>query len=377
MLAATPYMGLDSWYAYGTQINDAVIRGMADLVVSTGMRDVGYRYVWLDAGWPAGRNADGSLALNSSQWPDGLSGVCDYIHSQGLLAGIYIDAGPSTSHAFGSYGHYQQDANTFAAWGFDAVKADFVSGGPAGLDPHLVYPQFAGAVRANAGSRPMLLNVCNFWVPGQIDGTRPTLVNSSYENYQWAPKIAHSWRTDTDIGLDLRTTWTWIMRNFDHNCAHPEAAGPGHWNDPDYIVPSPNLTYDQIEAYVSLWVVMAAPLMVSADLATQPKSNLDLFTNREAIRISQDPLGAQAASVYREGDQQVLVRPLTNAAKAVCVLNRGSGKQTITVTSSMIGLPPDPMSVHNVWRQTRQTMRTISLTLAPTSCSLLRVWRRA
>ena len=137
-------MGVDTWYAYGAQINDSVIRDLADQVVLTGMRDAGYRYVWLDAGWPSGRNPDGSLVLDGTQWPHGLSGVCDYVHSRGLLAGIYIDAGPSTSRAFGSYGHYQQDAGTFAAWGFDAVKADFVSGGPAALDPHVVYPVYAG-----------------------------------------------------------------------------------------------------------------------------------------------------------------------------------------------------------------------------------------
>jgi Alpha galactosidase A/Transposase len=156
----------------------------------------------------------------------------EYIHARGLLAGIYIDAGPSTDQAFGSYGHYQQDADTFAAWGFDALKADFVSGGPAGLEPRVVFPQFASAVTNEASGRPMLFNVCNFWTPGQIDGTRPSAADSSYCDYQWAPKIAQSWRTDTDIGLDQKTTWQWIMRNFDHNCAHPEAAGPGHWNDP-------------------------------------------------------------------------------------------------------------------------------------------------
>jgi alpha-galactosidase len=373
VLAATPYMGVDSWYAYGSHISDSVVRGMADLVVSTGMRDAGYRYVWLDAGWPAGRNADGSLALNSSQWPEGLSGVCDYIHSLGLLAGIYIDAGPSTSQAFGSNGHYQQDADTFATWGFDAVKADFVSGGPSGLDPHVVYPQFAGAVSENASGRPMLFNVCNFWVPGQIDGTHPTLANSSYSNYQWAPPIAQSWRTDTDIGMDLKTRWSWIMRNFDHNCAHPEASGPGHWNDPDYIVPSPNLTYNQIKAYVSLWVMMAAPLMISADLSIQPQANVDLFTNLEAIRINQDALGAQAETAYRKGDQQILVKLLSDASRAVCVLNRGPRNQTITVTSSMIGLPSGPMTVRNVWRQTTQTSRTIRVSLASTSCYLFKV----
>jgi alpha-galactosidase len=373
VLAPTPYMGVDTWYAYGSHISDSVVRGMADLVVSTGLRDAGYRYVWLDAGWPAGRGTDGTLTLNSSQWPEGLSGICDYIHSLGLLAGIYIDAGPSTSQAFGSYGHYQQDADTFATWGFDAVKADFVSGGQAGLDPHAIYPQFASAVSENARGRPMLFNICNFWVPGQIDGIHPTLANSSYSNYQWAPQIAHSWRTDTDIGMDLKTTWGWIMRNFDHNCAHPDAAGPGHWNDPDYIVPSPNLTYNQVKAYVSLWIVMAAPLMISADLSNQLQANLDLFTHPEAILISQDARGAQASIAYRKGDQQVLVKPLADASQAVCVLNRGTRNETVTVTSSMIGLPSRPMTVRNVWRQMTQTSRTIRVNLAPTSCYLFRV----
>jgi alpha-galactosidase len=100
-----------------------------------------------------------SLALNSSQWPQGLSGVCDYIHSQGLLAGICIDAGPSTSRAFGSYRHYRQHADAFAAWGLDALKADFVSGGQTDLDPHVVYPQFASGVTNNASSRTMLVKV--------------------------------------------------------------------------------------------------------------------------------------------------------------------------------------------------------------------------
>jgi alpha-galactosidase len=257
--------------------------------------------------------------------------------------------------------------------GFDAVKADFVSGGPSGLDPHVIYPQFASALSENASGRPMLFNVCNFWVPGQIDGTQPTLANSSYSNHEWAPKIAQSWRTDTDIGMDLRTRWSWIMRNFDHNCAHPEASGPGHWNDPDYIVPSPNLTYNQVKAYVSLWVMMAAPLMISADLSVQPQTNVGLFTNTEAISINQDALGAQAETAYRSGDQQVLVKPLSDTSRAVCVLNRGTGSQTVTVTSSMIGLPSRPVTVRNVWRQTTQTLRTIRVTLAPTSCYLFRI----
>jgi alpha-galactosidase len=200
-------------------------------------------------------------------------------------------------------------------------------------------------------------------------------VDSSHCNYEWAPKIAQSWRTDTDIGMDLRTTWPWIMRNFDHNCAHPEAAGPGHWNDPDYIVPSSNLTYDQIKACVSLWVVMAAPLMISADLAAQPQANLDLFTNRAAVQISQDSLGIQATTVYRSGDQQVLVKPLGDTSRAVCVLNRGTQEQTITVTPSMIGLPTRPVIVRNVWRQTTETVQKITVKLAPTSCYLFTIAR--
>jgi hypothetical protein len=116
--------------------------------------------------------------------------------------------------------------------------------------------------------------------------------------------------------------------------------------------------------------------MISADLSTQPQANLDLFTNLEAIGINQDPLGAQAKTTYRNGDQQVLLKPLADTSRAVGVLNRGTGSQTITATSSMIGLPPRWMTVRNVWRHATQTSRTITVTLAPTSSYLFRVCPR-
>jgi len=154
---------------------------VAQSLVSTGLAKAGYTIVWLDFGWASGaRDGNGSLTVDTTQWPDGLSALTSYLHGLGLQAGIYTDAGTSgcSGQGVGSYGHYQQDADQFAAWGFDAVKVDFCGAGQQWLDmspmdPRTLYAQFSNAL-ANAG-RPMILNVANFWTPGQINGSVPSL----------------------------------------------------------------------------------------------------------------------------------------------------------------------------------------------------------
>ena len=188
-------------------ITESTIKSVAQSLVSTGLAKAGYTIVWLDFGWASGaRDGNGSLTVDTTQWPDGLSALTSYLHGLGLQAGIYTDAGTSgcSGQGVGSYGHYQQDANQFAAWGFDAVKVDFCGAGQQWLDvppndPRTLYAQFSTAV-ANAG-RPMILNVANFWTPGQINGSAPSFADSSWDSYSWAPALAQSWRTDTDIGF--------------------------------------------------------------------------------------------------------------------------------------------------------------------------------
>ncbi len=165
VLSPTPYMGWNTYYALGGDPTEAEIKSVADFLVSSGLRDSGYQYVWIDGNWaaPTPRSAAGDLVPNPDQFPNGLKPLVDYIHSKGLKAGIYTDAGPYIPGkcGLGSHGYYQRDADQFAAWKFDAVKADYLCGIAADLDPKTVYTEFAQALRNNASKRPMIFNLCN------------------------------------------------------------------------------------------------------------------------------------------------------------------------------------------------------------------------
>jgi alpha-galactosidase len=341
MLAPTPYMGWNTYYGVGGRFNEATIKSVASALISSGLAEAGYRIVWLDFGWASGaRNSHGELVVDPTQWPDGMTGLTGWLHQQGLEAGIYTDAGSSGCHGrgVGSYGHYQQDANTFAQWGFDAVKVDFCGAGQEDLDPRVQYPQFASALASNSSRRPMLLNVCNFWAPGHIDGAKPSLASSSYQNYQWAPSIAQSWRTDTDVGFTRNVMFDNVLRNLDNNAAHPEVAGPGHWNDPDYLAPELGLSSTEAQSQFSMWAMLSAPLMLGSDPRTLSPATISMLENVQVIAIDQDPLGAQATLAGESGSGQVWVKPLASGARAVALLNRGTSSAQISTTAGAVGL---------------------------------------
>ena len=222
-------MGWNTYYGVGGVFDEQTILAVAQAMLDRGLARAGYRIVWLDFGWASGkRDRRGNIIVDPSQWPHGLAWLTAWLHARGLLAGIYTDAGASGCHGrgVGSLGHYRQDVNAFAAWGFDAVKVDFCGAGQEGLRPQAAYQRFAAAMANNSSHRFMILNVCNFWVPGQIDGTRPSFADSAFANYLWAPEIAQSWRTDTDIGFTGNIQFAGVLRNLDADAAHPGVAGP-------------------------------------------------------------------------------------------------------------------------------------------------------
>src|SRR5437764_3455209 len=185
-------MGWNTYYGLGRALSESTIESVANSLISSGLAQAGYRIVWLDAGWATGaRDSSGQLIVDPTQWPDGMGGLISWLHQRGLLAGIYTDAGAAGCNGAGvaSYGHYQQDANTLPAWGFDAVKVDFCGAGQEGLTPQPLFTQFAQAVRNNSSGRPMVFNLDNLWEPGEIDGTHPSLANSAFTSYQYAPAI--------------------------------------------------------------------------------------------------------------------------------------------------------------------------------------------
>ncbi|HLI36311.1 MAG TPA: NPCBM/NEW2 domain-containing protein [Streptosporangiaceae bacterium] len=377
-LACTPYMGWNTYYGLGSQFSESTIVSVANAMVSRGLRTAGYDYVWIDGGWWNGtRDASGNITVSKTQWPHGMKWLTDYIHSLGLKAGIYTDAGINGcgGPGQGSYGHYQQDASQFAAWGFDAVKVDFCGGTEMGLDPATAYRQFRDALLNNSSHRPMLLNICNPFVPGELGPGDPPYDRSAYYSYTFGPATGNSWRTDTDIGFVHSIQWPDVLRNLDADAAHPGAAGPGHWNDPDYLGPELGMTPAEAQAQFTMWAMVAAPLIIGSDVRSLSSQAIAMLTNRAVIAIDQDPLGVQGTRIAREGDGDVWVKPLADGDRAVALLNRGSVPLTLSTTAAAVGLPhADRYTMANLWTHTAtETAGAIRATVAPDSAVLYRV----
>jgi hypothetical protein len=341
LLASTPYMGWDSYFALGGNVTEAKVLQQASQLVSLGLQRRGYRYVWLDVGWWHGtREPDGEISVSPSQWPHGMAWLTQTLHAAGFLVGLYTDAGPDGCGGAGegSYGHYQQDANTFAAWGFDAVKVDFCGGSEQRLDPATAYTAFHQAIVNDSPRRPMLLSICDFLQPEQEGEGLPALVQSAFTSFTFGPGVGNSWRTDTDVGLPGKVSFANVLRNMDADAADPQAAGPGHWNDPDYLAPGQGMSSTQFRTQLSMWAMLAAPLMVSADLTKIGATSVSYLENEEVLAVDQDPAGIQGTLVSSTGEGEVWVKPLADGSRAVALLNRGASPMRIATTASSVGL---------------------------------------
>ncbi|MYV52704.1 glycoside hydrolase family 27 protein [Streptomyces sp. SID3212] len=347
-LAPTPYMGWNTYYGLGAPTESAV-KSVADHLVSSGLRDSGYNIVWLDGGWQADtpRDSQGRLTANATRFPSGLPSLVTYLHQRGLKAGIYTDAGTydgGKSCGLGSRGYYEQDARQFARWKFDAVKIDFLCGISGKLDPGPAFKEFSDAL-AKAG-RPMLLNLCN---PLTDDWGLPhTPAQDAHNAYTYGPTTGDSWRTGTDLafGTPYPGNWPNILRSADANAAHPEAQGPGHYNDPDYLLPmrktadgSYELNEEESTSQLVLWSVMGAPLVIGSDPRTLPQSMIDTLRNPEILAVDQDPLAIQGVRVASDATGDVYSKVLQGTGRrAVALLNRSDQPAQRTVTFADAGL---------------------------------------
>ncbi|MFJ6821512.1 glycoside hydrolase family 27 protein [Streptomyces niveus] len=350
-LAPTPYMGWNTYYGLGAPTEQEV-RSVADHLVSSGLRDSGYDIVWLDGGWQADNPRDGAgrLTAHPGRFPSGIPALVTYLHERGLKAGIYTDAGAydgGKSCGLGSRGHYTEDAKQFADWKIDAIKVDFLCGIGAKLDPGPAFKEFSDAV-AKSG-RPMLLNLCN---PLTDDwGIPHTPEQDAHNAYVYGPRTGDSWRTGTDVAFGTPSTGQWanVLRNMDANAWHPEAQGPGRYNDPDYLIPmreledgSYELTEEESTTQLVMWAVMGSPLVMGSDPRTLPQSMIDTLRNPEIIAVDQDPLAIQGVRVATDAAGDVYSKTLKGAGKrAVVLLNRSDKAAARTVTFADAGLTGD------------------------------------
>ncbi|MCS5719068.1 NPCBM/NEW2 domain-containing protein [Herbiconiux sp. CPCC 205763] len=375
-LSPTPYQGWNTYYGLGGDFSTTEVLDVADFLVSSGLAASGYDIVWLDGGWQADtpRGDDGLLQGDPERFPEGMKALADAIHERGLRAGIYTDAGPYIpgSCGLGSYGHYQTDADTFAAWGYDAVKVDFLCGITADLDPQTVYTEFAEALRNNSSGRPIIFNLCNP-VTSPDWGDYPEEQQSTH-SWSYAPGIAESWRTYTDSGFVGMMKYSDMLRNYDANARHPEAAGPGHWNDPDYVGPELGMTDEEFRTQMTLWSVAAAPLVIASDPRTLSATSLATLMDPEMLAINQDSLGRQAVRVGEAGDTETWLKPLADGSVAVALLNRSDAPAQISVETDALGLKGSRFTVADAWTDAvTESKRTVRAAVAAHGTSLLRI----
>jgi alpha-galactosidase len=329
-LALTPPMGWNSWNHFAGKVTDAEIRQTADRLVSSGMAAAGYIYVNIDDTWEGTRDAQGNIQSNA-KFPD-MKALADYVHSKGLKLGIYSSPGPKTCAGYeGSYNHEAQDARTYAAWGVDYLKYDWCSASQVYTPDQMqaVYAKMAQALRATG--RPMVFSLCEY----------------GWQNVgQWGASVGGNlWRTTDDI----QDNYASMARNGFSQNGREFAAGPGHWNDPDMLeIGNGGMSQDEYQTHMSLWAMLAAPLIAGNDLDAMTPAALSILTNREVIAVDQDKLGRQGFRVSAQGDWEIWKRPLAGGAMAVALFNRGAQPASMTADWQALGVRANP-KVRDLW----------------------------
>jgi alpha-galactosidase len=355
-LAATPPMGWNSWNHFAEKVTDADVRAAADAMVESGMRDAGYVYVNVDDTWEGERDAQGNIHPNG-KFPD-MKALGDYIHSRGLKFGIYSSPGPKTCAGFeGSYGHEAQDAATYAAWGVDFLKYDLcglrsiMDLYDPGQDPSkasaIMRDAYAKMHRALiATGRPIVYSICQYGVESV---------------WEWGEDVGGNlWRTTDDISDSFRS-----MALIGFSQAGLERySKPGRWNDPDMLeVGNGGMTADEYRTQMSLWAILAAPLLAGNDLGKMDETTKSILMNKDVIAVDQDKLGAQG---FRLGPPQVWARTLADGAKAVAVFNfvTDDVPQPVTVRLRDLGFS-GPVHARDLWTHKDVGLIRDSFTVTP------------
>jgi alpha-galactosidase len=359
-LALTPPIGWNHWYAHYNRVTDKMMREAADIMISSGMADVGYEYVNIDDCWMNAPKHRDSLRVGplrdnkgniipNKHFPD-MKGLADYIHSKGLKAGLYTSPGPLTCAGFaGTYQHEEQDAKQFAAWGYDFLKYDWcsyktIAGKDTSLEAYKKPYKLMGDILKSL-DRDIVYNLCQYGM-GDV--------------WKWGGEVgAQCWRTAGDLGYYLDKVYDVALKNAEHG----QYSKPGEWNDPDYIQigwigpagkqSEPTLTKmppSMQYAYMSLWALMASPLFYSGDMSRLDEFTLNILCNNEVIDVNQDPLGESGSVTHLPDSCFLMVKNLFDGTKAVGLFNRSKQQKEVSADWSELKLSGN-QNVRDIWRQ--------------------------
>ena len=309
-LSLTPQMGWSSWNKFQGNINEDIIKSIADAMVASGLKDAGYTYINIDDCWHGKRDADGFIQADPKHFPHGIKALADYVHSRGLKLGIYSDAGSETCAGRpGSLGHEYQDALQYARWGIDYLKYDWCN--TTNVNAQGAYQLMRDALQA--AGRPIFFSMCEW---------------GDNHPWRWAKGIGDSWRIGPDIWCSFDSTHVFptyiqcsIIDCINRNDSLRSYAGPGHWNDPDMLEVGNGLSVNQDRAHFTMWCMMASPLILGNDVRNMSDETKAILTNRDLIAIDQDKLGVQGLRfLIREG-LEYWFKPLSNGDWAMTIFN--------------------------------------------------------
>jgi alpha-galactosidase len=327
--AKPPIMGWSSWNSFRINISEQLIKEQTDAMVKNGMKEAGYQFINVDDGYLGGRDSSGVLFLDSKKFPSGMRTLTDYIHAQGLKAGIYSDAGKNTCGSIydndpngigvGLYGHAEADlALFFQQWNFDFIKVDWCGGKQQGLNPEAEYSKLIQAVKAIDPNN--VFNICLWAFPGE-----------------WAIKKADSWRISEDIAPEFGS----ILHIIDLNRDLARHSSAGHYNDMDMLQVGRGMTFEEDKSHFSMWGMLNSPLLAGNDLRDVTEETLSILTNKELIALNQNKGFKQATRALVKGDIEVWQKPLGTSgsrSKAIAILNRGEEEAVFTLDPAAVGI---------------------------------------
>ena len=344
-IALTPPMGWNSWNCFAHAVSEDRVKAAADAMVKSGLINHGWTYIYIDDYWQNHRNAkdptlrgpfrdaNGNIVPNS-RFPD-MKGLADYVHSLGLKIGLYSSPGPWTcGGCAGSFGHEQQDAETYAKWGFDYLKYDWcsygsIADGKAATDKNI--PTWSeGAGRNNVEVAKYPYEIMGKYLREQNRDIVFSLCQYGMSDvWKWGGSVeGNCWRTTGDIN----DSWKSMSGIGFHQDKCAPYAKPGNWNDPDMLVVGEvgwgnlhptRLTPNEQYTHISLWCMLSAPLLIGCDMTKFDKFTLSLLENDEVLAIDQDALGKEATCVLSDGDLRLYEKELEDGGRALGFFNVG------------------------------------------------------
>lgn len=338
MIAQRPPMGWNTYNTFGRRINEQLILESTDAFIDLGLKDAGYEYVVIDDCWSM-HDRDpitDKILPDPEKFPHGMKYISDYVHAKGLKFGMYSCAGVRTCADFpGSFEHEYLDAQTFAEYGCDYLKYDYCNL-PEHADGPYLYRRMGMALRAV--DREILFSACNWGM---------------HDVYHWIRSTgAHMYRSTGDIS-DSFGSFSRIAAEQEKNMCY---SAPFCYNDTDMLTVGmygnglvgggvSGCNDAEYRMQFSMWCMFSAPLMLGCDIRKMNAETLALVTNKNLLRINQDP-EARTPIVIMNGEDRpdhlanrIYFKHLSNNEFALAFYNLHDQEGGVRVLLNDLGLP--------------------------------------